>query len=143
MRYSFIKFLKAYSSTSGFWPRVRTRALRAPVFFAFIATLNGALRAPHAHRSFAASYSTPKNIYNLSNLGRQRQGFFSFHWTTEAMKYATIRPNSFVFSFFYSFPDLFFLLFSFSSLLYITDISAILRDFSRGPSLFCSIWGHN
>ncbi len=55
-------------------------------------TSNGALRAP-AHRSFAASYSTPKNIYNLSNLGRPCQGLFSFHWTTEAMKYEVPCPR--------------------------------------------------
>ncbi len=36
--------------TSGFWPRLRARALRAPVF----------LRAPPAHRSFAALYSSAK-----------------------------------------------------------------------------------
>jgi hypothetical protein len=50
--------------------------------FELIATPNGALRAPPAHRTYAASYSTPKNIYNLSNLGRPHQGLFSFHWTT-------------------------------------------------------------
>jgi hypothetical protein len=50
---------------------VRTR------LFGFIATPNGALRAP-PHHSFAASYSTPKSIYNLSNLGRPRPGLLSF-----------------------------------------------------------------
>jgi hypothetical protein len=40
-------------TTSGFWPRVRARALRAPVFLAYCPP-NGALRAPPAHRSFAA-----------------------------------------------------------------------------------------
>jgi hypothetical protein len=34
-----------YLLTSGFWPRVRARALRVPVFF-LIATPNRALRAP-------------------------------------------------------------------------------------------------
>ncbi len=46
--------------TSGFWPRVRARALRAPVFWNSLPRQTGA-RAPPAHRSFAASYSTPKN----------------------------------------------------------------------------------
>jgi hypothetical protein len=32
--------------TSGFWPRVRACALRAPVFFGLINTQKGALRAP-------------------------------------------------------------------------------------------------
>jgi hypothetical protein len=35
-----------YMVTSGFWPRVRARALRAPVFFGLINMQNGALRAP-------------------------------------------------------------------------------------------------
>jgi hypothetical protein len=41
------------SQTSGFWPRVRARALRAPVFL-------GSLPCHSAHRSFAASYSLAK-----------------------------------------------------------------------------------
>ncbi len=45
-----------------------------------------------AHRSFAVSYLTPKNIFNLSNLGRPRQGPFSFHRNTEAMKYEVHLP---------------------------------------------------
>ncbi len=61
-----------------------------------IATPNGALRAPPpplpAHRSFAVSYFTPKNILYLSNLGRPRQGPFSFHRNTEAMKYEIHLP---------------------------------------------------
>ncbi len=116
-----------------------------PSFWAYCHINQGAARLP-AHRSFAASYSTPKNIYNLSNLGRLRQGFFSFNGNTEAMKYevpchcpthrsfagpsgnilgskctgATIRPNYFNFSFFVHIAlDLFFSLFSFfSSLLF-------------------------
>jgi hypothetical protein len=48
--------------TSGFWPRVRARALRAPVFFRLINMQNGALRVPPAHRSFAASYLQPKTF---------------------------------------------------------------------------------
>jgi hypothetical protein len=72
--------------TSGFWPRVRVRALRAPVFLGSLPRQMGAARPPPAHRSFSASYSTTKNIYNLSNLGCPRQRLFSIHWTTEAMK---------------------------------------------------------
>jgi hypothetical protein len=45
------KFLQLYY-TSGFWPRVRVRALRAPVF-ELMATRNRALPPP-AHRSVAA-----------------------------------------------------------------------------------------
>jgi hypothetical protein len=54
----------------------------------------GRCAPPPANRSFAASYSNPKNIYNLSKLGRPRQGLFSFHWTTEAVKYEAPCPPS-------------------------------------------------
>jgi hypothetical protein len=110
--------------TSGFWPRVRARTLRAPVFFSSLPHQTGRC-APPVHRSFPAYYSTPKNEQNLSNLCRPHPGLFSFHGTTEAMKYevscpcpthrsfadplgnilgskctgATIRPNFFDFSF--------------------------------------------
>jgi hypothetical protein len=55
-----------------------------PSFLVHCLGKRGAARPP-THRSFAASYSTPKNIYNLSNLGRLRQGLFFL--STEAMKY--------------------------------------------------------
>jgi hypothetical protein len=58
-----------------------------PPFWAHCHAERGAARPP-AHRSFAASYLTHKNILNLSNLGHPRQGLFSFNRTTEAMKYA-------------------------------------------------------
>jgi hypothetical protein len=94
-----------YVPTSGFWPSVRARALRASVFFSSLPHITGRC-APPAHCSFGASYSTPKNIYNLSNLGRPRQGLFSFHWTTE--KYEDPCPSKYalifwVCYFFYSF----------------------------------------
>ncbi len=184
---------------------MRARALRAPSFLGSLPRQTGRC-APPAHRSFAASYLTQKNILNLSNLGRPRQGLFSFHRTTEAMKYevpcpsprpsqlrwsfsgnilgsklcigATIRPKFFRFSLFciafgsVLFVILFFLIYSYSSLLILLflpllillvgtmlrlllissyilncslyyDMSAILRGFSRGSSLFWSIWGQN
>ena len=62
-------------------------------FFRLINTQNGALSASRpAYSSFAVSYFTPKNILNLSNLGRPRQGPFSFHRNTEAMKYEVHLP---------------------------------------------------
>ncbi len=45
-----------------------------------------------AYRSFAVSYFTPQKILNLSNLGRPRQGPFSFHRNTDAMKYEVHLP---------------------------------------------------
>jgi hypothetical protein len=64
--------------TSGFWPRVRARALRAPVFFNSLPSQTGRCVPLAAHRSFAASYSALKNIYNLSNLGRPTSRAFFF-----------------------------------------------------------------
>jgi hypothetical protein len=109
-QHTFFKLVSIFE-TSGFWPRMRARALRAPVFLSSLPPQTGRCAPPPAHRSFAASYSTPKNIYNLSNLGRPHQELFSFHWTTEAMKNedpcpsklytdATIRPNFFGLLFF-------------------------------------------
>jgi hypothetical protein len=46
---------------SGFWPRVRARALRAPVFLGSLPRQLGR-SAPPAHHSFAASYSSAKNV---------------------------------------------------------------------------------
>ncbi len=79
--------------TSGFWPRVRARALRAPVFLGSLPCQTGRCAPPlPAHCSFAVSYFTPKNILNLSNLGSPCQGPFSFHRNTEAMKYEVNLP---------------------------------------------------
>ncbi len=50
-----------YKYTSGFWPRVRARKLRAPVFLGSLTRKTGALRAP-VHRSFAASHLPPKTF---------------------------------------------------------------------------------
>jgi hypothetical protein len=75
-----IKFFEEYIYTSGVWPRVRARALRAPVFLGSLPRQTGRCAPPlPAHRSFAVSYLTPKNILNLSNLGLSRQGPFPFH----------------------------------------------------------------
>jgi hypothetical protein len=73
---------------------VRARALRAPVFLGSLPRQTGRCAPPPlpAHRSFVVSYFTPKNILNLSNLGRPRQGPFSFHRNTEAIKYEVHLP---------------------------------------------------
>jgi hypothetical protein len=49
-------------STSGFWPRVRARALRAPAKLGLL-TCQTERCVPLAHGSFAAFYTSPKNIY--------------------------------------------------------------------------------
>jgi hypothetical protein len=67
---------ETYLYTSGFWPRVRARALRAPVFLGHMPRQTGRC-APPAHCSFAASYSYPKNKNNLPNSCRPRKGHFS------------------------------------------------------------------
>ena len=85
-----------------------------PSFWTHCHAQRGAARPPPVYRSFAASYSTPKNIYNLSNLGRPHQGlFFSTGpqrlWkmrTPARQNYVPMRPYALIFSvcyFFYSF----------------------------------------
>jgi hypothetical protein len=71
--------------------RARPCAARTRLF-GHIASPNGALRAPPPIKLRCFLFDT-KNIYNLSNLGRPRQGIFSFHWTTEAMKYEVPCPR--------------------------------------------------
>jgi hypothetical protein len=85
---------------------VRARALRASVFFSSL---------PHITGRIAASLlliRPPKNIYNLSNLGRPRQGLFFSTGPQRNMRtparqnYVPMRPYALIFSvcyFFYSF----------------------------------------
>jgi hypothetical protein len=56
-----VERFKVYRLTSGFWPRVRARALRAPVFLGALARQTGRC-APPTQRSFAASYSLAKKF---------------------------------------------------------------------------------
>jgi hypothetical protein len=63
--------------TSGFWPRVRARALRAPVILISLPSPTGRCAPPPTYRSFAAFIYTPK-LSLRSELGRQ--GRISFHW---------------------------------------------------------------
>ena len=46
--------------TSGFWPRVRARALRAPVFLDLLPRLTGRCAPPLADRSLAAPQKIKK-----------------------------------------------------------------------------------
>ncbi len=79
-----------YLITSGFWPRVRARALRAPVFLGSLTRKKGRC-APPGHRSFAAFYSYSKNKNNLPNSGRPR--FFQlYHESREYTEYQASYP---------------------------------------------------
>jgi hypothetical protein len=49
----------------GFWPRVRARALRTPVFLGSLPRPTGAARPP-AHRSFAAPPKTKNKLFPLT-----------------------------------------------------------------------------
>ncbi len=61
--------------TSGFWPRVRARALRAPVFLGSLTRHTGRC-APHPPiAASAASYSTPKNKQNYRTRAARVKGF--------------------------------------------------------------------
>ncbi len=123
-----------------------------PSFWVHYHAKRGAARPP-AHRSFAASYSTTKSIYNLSNLGRPCQGLFSFHWNMRSPATrpahcsfadpsgnifgvklctdATIRPNFFGFSFFLisSYSSLLILLFLFHLILLVGAILHLILLF--------------
>jgi hypothetical protein len=78
-------------------------------FFGLKATPNGALRAPPTCRSFAASYSTPKNTSQL------RLSFRQYFW---GHNYVPMRPNFWFFSFFNIFGSFLFVILFFSSLLF-------------------------
>jgi hypothetical protein len=60
-----------YDSTSGFWQRVRARALRAPVFLGLLTRQTGAARPPH--RSFAATPLKKINYFQKQNASLQAQ----------------------------------------------------------------------
>ena len=79
------KPLARYDYTSGFWPRMRARALRAPVFLGSVPRQKGRC-APPVHRSFAASYSSPQKNHLIpetkcfpSGPNSGRHGRISFH----------------------------------------------------------------
>jgi hypothetical protein len=55
-----------YLATSGFWPRVRARALRAHVFLGSLTRQTGRC-APPGHRSFAAPQKIKKNILSTAS----------------------------------------------------------------------------
>jgi hypothetical protein len=69
--------------TSGFWPRVRARALREPVFFGFIAVPNGALRAPPPIAAALLLIRPPKIFTIYRTWAAYVKGFFL---STKAMK---------------------------------------------------------
>ncbi len=103
--FSYIEFLSVINSrtairvliTSGFWPRVRARALRAPVILGSLTRQMGRCAPPLP--PIAASL-LPPNLKNIPktkcfpsgpNSGRHRR--ISFHWTTKASKYNITRPS--------------------------------------------------
>jgi hypothetical protein len=57
--------------TSGFWPRVRARALRAPVFLGSLTWQTGRCAPPHC--SFAAPPPPKKNCFQKQNASLQAQ----------------------------------------------------------------------
>jgi hypothetical protein len=141
--------------TSGFWPHVRARALRAPVFLSSLPPQTGRCAPPPA---YAASLLLirPLKIYKIYRTWAAHvKGFFlSTGPCTEDMKYEVPCPPSYLFLFFSE--ELFFVFLFFSSYIcyiccitdmHINDIPVhifiLLRGFSRRPNLFLSIWGPN
>ncbi len=76
--------------TSGFWPRVRARALRAPVFFRLINMQNGALRAPRPSqlRCFLFTPQSP-NFPSGPNSGSQGCVYLSIGLSCTLLSYIT------------------------------------------------------
>ncbi len=74
--------------TSGFWPRLQARPLRAPVFLGSLTRQMEHCAPPPAQRSFAAFYSYPKiKIIFWTRAAR----LFSFHSTTKATEYTEVQ----------------------------------------------------
>ncbi len=78
--------IKGYGDTSGFLPRVRARALRAPVFLGLLPRLMRRC-APPAHRSFAAPPKIKKpTISRIKMLPfwpeLEPPVAYIFHWAT-------------------------------------------------------------
>ena len=69
--------------TSGFWPRVRARALRAPVFLDSLRRPTGRY-APPAHRSFAAPLKIKICYFQKQNvfLQAQTRAAWGIHFST-------------------------------------------------------------
>ncbi len=94
-----------YFFTSGFWPRVRARALRAPVYLSSLPRQPGRCAPPRPSQLRCFLFDSKLNkIYKIraarvksfpeincfpsgSNLSRPRHRHFSFHWTTGSLKY--------------------------------------------------------
>ncbi len=80
-KYNAIRFLASLAIqiflTSGFWPRVRARALRAPVFFGSFNMPNGALRAPPPMAASLLLINPTKRSLRPELAPR---GAYIFHW---------------------------------------------------------------
>ena len=69
--------MSSYLRTSGFWPRVRARALRAPVIWSHCHARRGAARPPPHLSQLRCFYLSPKAFHQFQ---LDRQGRISFHW---------------------------------------------------------------
>ncbi len=90
-----IKLIDGYFVTSRFWPRVR-----APVFLSSLPLQPGRCappprpsQPPKLNKIYKTRAARVKSFPEIncfpsgSNLSRPRHGLFSFHWTTESLKY--------------------------------------------------------
>jgi hypothetical protein len=90
--------------TSGFWPRVRARALRAPVFLDPLARQTGRCAPPPrpsqlrcSPKNIEISYFQKQNVFfQAQTRSARRQWRISFHWTIEASKYNIPRPSPYL-----------------------------------------------
>ena len=128
--------------------RARPCAARTRLF-ELIATPIGALRAP-PHRSFAASYSTPQKYIKSIELGPPTSRAFFFPqrlWNKRSPAPAPPIAASLILPAIFLGSNYVFYILTVCCMIdmhiNVMHISVILRGFSRGPSLFWSIWGQN
>ncbi len=133
----------------GFWPRVRARARRAPVFLGSLPRQTGRCAPPRPSQLRCFLFDPQKYLQSIE-LGPPTSRAFFFPqmlWNMRSPSPAPPIAASLILpSIFLGSNYVFYIL----TVCCITDmhindihISVILRGFSRGPSLFWSIWGQN
>ncbi len=132
----------------GFWPRVRARAQRAPVFLGSLPRQSGRC-APPCPSQLRCFLFDPQKYLQPIELGPPTSRVFFFPQRLWNMRSPVPAHRSFA----DPSVNIFGLKLCFFYILTVccikdmhinaVHISIILRGFSRGPSLFWSIWGQN
>ena len=127
-------YLTMVYHTSGFWPRVRARALRSPVFLSSLPPQTGRF-APSPPIAASLPHIRPPKIFTIYwTWAAHVKGFFLSTGLQRLCNMRSPAPRPARILTVCCITDM-----------HINDIhiSVILRGFLRGPSLFWSIWGQN